>query len=86
MYQIVIVDENAEVPVPDSRSNHRYRVPQIGEHLLVKWRGQTKVCEVEDVWTHLNLDQQQPNQGAVQVLVRWAKGLDPALYIRRFKR
>ncbi len=86
MYQIVIVDENAEVPVPAARSDHQFRVPCIGEHVLVKWHGQTKVCEVEDVWTHVNLDQQQPYQGAVQVLVRWAKGMDPQLYIRRFKR
>lgn len=86
MYQIVIVDENAEVPLPGARSNHQFRVPQIGEHMLVKWKGQTKVCEVEDVWTHVNLDGQQPYQGAVQVLVRWAKGIDPQLYIRRFKR
>lgn len=86
MYQILIVDKNAEVPVTRAKSNHEYRVPRIGEHVLVRWQGQTKVCEVEDVWTHLNLDQEDPYQGAVQVLVRWAKGMDPQLYIRRFKR
>lgn len=86
MYQILIVDKNAEVPIPSARSDHEYRVPNLGEHVLVRWNGQTKVCEVEDVWTHVNLDQKQPDQGAVQVLVRWAKGMDPKLYIRRFKR
>ena len=84
MYQILIVDKNAEVPVPRARRNHEYRVPGIGEHVLVRWQGNTKVCEVEDVWTHVNLDQQEPYQGAVQVLVRWSKGMDPKLYIRRF--
>lgn len=86
MYQIVIVDENAEINVPGARSDHKFRVPRIGERLVVRWKGQTKICEVEDVWTNVNLDQDTPNQGAVQVLVKWSKAIDPQLYIRRFKR
>ncbi|MEZ4462116.1 MAG: hypothetical protein R3E66_20825 [bacterium] len=85
MYQILLVDKNASLGLPDSKGEHTYRVPQIGEHLLVKWQGDTKVCEVEDVWTHVNLDAETAYQGAVQVLVRWAKGIDPAVYVRRFK-
>lgn len=85
MYQIVLVDKNMEVFVEQSGTKHDYRVPQIGEHVLVRYQGETKVCEVEDVWTHINLDGQQPFQGAVQVLVRWSKGLAPQLYIRRFR-
>lgn len=85
MYQILIVDKNATLPIPGPKGHHHFRVPQIGEHILVKWQDATKVCEVEDVWTHVNLDQQPPYQGAVQVLVRWNKGLDPQLYVRRFK-
>ena len=83
MYRILIIDENTELPVSTAKSNHEYRVPVVGEHVLVKWREQTKVCEVEDVWTHVNLDKNY--QGAVQVLVRWAKGMDPNLYVRRFR-
>lgn len=86
MYQILIVDQNAEIPISRARSDHRFRVPLTGEHVLVRWQGETKICEVEDVWTHVNCDQKDPHQGAVQVLVRWAKGMDPKLYIRRFKR
>lgn len=86
MYQILIVDKNAEVSVPRAKSDHHYRVPRIGEHVLVRWQQETKICEVEDVWTNLNLDSDSPYQGAVQVLVRWAKGMDPKLYIRRFAR
>lgn len=86
MYQIVIVDKSAEVDVPGARSDHTYRVPKVGEHVLVRWQGETKICEVEDVWTNVNLDQEEAYQGAIQVLVRWAKGVDPKLYIRRFKR
>ena len=85
MYQILVVDKNVSVSLPDSKGEHTYRVPNIGEHILVKYQNETKVCEVEDIWTHVNLDVQPPYQGAVQVLVRWAKGLDPALYARRFK-
>lgn len=85
MYRILIVDQSAELPVSSATSNHQYRVPRVGEHVLVKWQGETKVCEVEDVWTHLNLDQNPPYQGAVQVVVRWSKGLDPQLYVRRFR-
>lgn len=84
MYRILLIDENTELTVNDAKSNHTYRVPNIGEHVLVKWQGQTKVCEVDDVWTHINLDN-EPYQGAVQVVVRWAKGLDPNLYVRRFR-
>lgn len=85
MYRIMLIDQSTELPVSTARSNHQYRVPQVGEHILVKWNGDTKVCEVEDVWTHVNLDQDVPYQGAVQVIVRWAKALDPALYVRRFR-
>ena len=85
MYRILIIDENAELPVSTARSNHHYRVPVVGEHVLIKWQERTKVCEVEDVWTHVNLDQNPPYQGAVQVVVRWAKGMDPSLYVRRFR-
>jgi hypothetical protein len=84
MYRILLIDQSAELPVSTSRSNHHYRVPRIGEHVFVKWKDVTKACEVEDVWTHLNLDN-DPYQGAVQVVVRWAKGIDPALYVRRFR-
>ena len=85
MYRILLIDKNSELPVSSARSNHQYRVPRVGEHMLLKWDGVTKVCEVEDVWTHLNLDNNPPQQGAVQVVVRWNKGLDPALYVRRFR-
>ena len=85
MYQILIVDKNAEYSIHRARSDHRFRVPEVGEHVLVKWQDQTKVCEVEDVWTHVNIDQDDPYQGAVQVLVRWSKGMDPQLYIRKFR-
>lgn len=85
MYRILIVDRGAELPVSPSQSNHEYRVPVKGEHIMVRWEGVTKACEVEDVWTHVNLDNDPPYQGAVQVVVRWMKGLDPALYVRRFK-
>ena len=85
MYRILIIDQSQEVSVHNTKADHDYRVPSIGEHVLVKWQNQTKVCEVEDVWTHVNLDQNPPYQGAVQVIVRWAKGLDPALYVRRFR-
>lgn len=84
-YQILIVDQNVTKTLAASSSKHVYRTPSVGEHILVKWQGQTKVCEVEDVWTHVNLDQDPPYQGAVQVLVRWSHGLDPALYVRRFR-
>lgn len=84
-YQILLVDQNVTLTLQDSEPKHSYRVPSLGEHILVKWQGQTKVCEVEDVWTHMNLDKDQPYQGAVQVLVRWSHGLDPALYVRRFR-
>lgn len=85
MYQILLVDENVTLPLGSSEPKHTYRVPGVGEHLLVRWRGQTKICEVEDVWTHVNLEGEQPFQGAVQVLVRWSHGMDPALYVRRFR-
>ena len=85
MYQILIVDKNKSLQVPSATGNHLYRVPGIGEHILVKLEGVTKVCEIEDVWTHVNLDNEPAYQGAVQVLVRWSKGMDPSLYVRRFK-
>lgn len=85
MYQILIVDKNAEYAVSRARSNHQFRVPEVGEHILVRWNGNTRICEVEDVWTNVDLDNDDPYQGAVQVLVRWAKGMDPQLYIRRFR-
>ncbi len=85
MYQILIVDKNASLSIPDSKGEHTFRVPTIGEHILVKWNSETKVCEVEDVWTHINLESEPPFQGAVQVLVRWSKGLDPSVYVRRFR-
>lgn len=85
MYQILIIDKNAEYNVSRARSDHRFRVPHVGEHVLTRWNGQTRICEVEDVWTNVDLDNDDPYQGAVQVLVRWAKGLDPQLYIRRFR-
>lgn len=84
-YQILLVDQNETIPLGDSEPKHTYRVPAVGEHLLIRWRDETKVCEVEDVWTHINLDQDTPNQGAVQVLVRWSHGLQPELYVRRFR-
>lgn len=84
MYRILIIDENADLAVPSARSDHKFRVPKIGEHIVIKWQDKTKVCEVEDVWTHINLDG-DPYQGAVQVVVRWAKGMDPPLYFRRFR-
>lgn len=85
MYQILIVDKNESIQVPAATGTHSFRVPGLGEHILVKWQNATKVCEVEDVWTHVNLESESPYQGAVQVLVRWSKGLDPNLYVRRFK-
>lgn len=85
MYQILIVDENQEVPIEQIKSRHTFRVPQIGEHVLVRWQGKTKICEVEDVWTHINMDKEKPYQGAVQVLVRWRRGQDPAKYVQRFQ-
>ena len=85
MYQILIVDKNESIQVAGATGSHFYRVPSMGEHILVKYQGATKVCEVEDVWTHVNLESENPYQGAVQVLVRWSKGLDPSLYVRRFK-
>lgn len=85
MYQLLLVDQNVTLTLKTSEPKHSYRVPSIGEHLLVKWKDETKVCQVEDVWTHINLDQESPYQGAVQVLVRWSHGLDPALYVRRFR-
>lgn len=85
MYQILIVDKNATLTVPNAKGDHLYRAPKIGEHILVKYEDMTKVCEVEDVWTHVNLDNEPAYQGAVQILVRWNKGLDPQLYVRRFK-
>jgi|AP45_3_1055517.scaffolds.fasta_scaffold61581_2 hypothetical protein len=84
-YQILLVDQNTTLALEDSSPKHIYRCPSIGEHILIKWQNQTKVCEVEDVWTHINLDQDPPRQGAVQVLVRWSHGIDPALYVRRFR-
>ena len=84
MYQILIIDKNQEISIPRARSNHQFRPPQKGEHVLVRWQGETRVCEVEDVWTHINLDQAEPYQGAVQVLVKWSKGLPPNVYVRRF--
>ena len=85
MYRILLIDESTELPVSTSKSNHQYRVPRIGEHVLAKWQERTKICEVEDVWTHVNLDNNPPYQGAVQVVVRWSRGMDPKLYIRRFR-
>ena len=85
MYQILIVDKNATLTVPHAKGEHTYRPPQMGEHILVKFEETTKVCEVEDIWTHVNLDNDPAYQGAVQILVRWNKGLDPQLYVRRFK-
>lgn len=84
-YQVLMVDQNATLTLNSSAPKHVYRVPAVGEHILVKWQNQTKVCEVEDVWTHVNLDQNPPYQGAVQVLVRWGRGMDPALYVKRFR-
>ncbi len=84
MYRILLIDQNEEIPIPGARSDHQFRVPSKGEHILIKWRGETRVCEVADVWTHINLDQQQPNQGAVQVLVKWSKGLPPAVHVKRY--
>lgn len=84
MYQILLVDENVEIPISRSRSNHQFRVPTSGEHILVRWRGKTRVCEIEDVWTHINADQDDPYQGAVQVLVKWKKGLTPDIFVKRF--
>lgn len=84
-YQILLVDQNTTLALEDSSPKHIYRCPEVGEHILIKWQDQTKVCEVEDVWTHVNLDQNPPRQGAVQVLVRWSHGIDPALYVRRFR-
>lgn len=85
MYRILLIDKSTEIPVSSAKANHKYRVPRAGEHVLVKWQGQTKVCEVEDVWTNINLDREPAYQGAVQVVVRWGKGLDPQLYFRRFR-
>ncbi len=85
MYQLLLVDQNATLNIQSSEPKHTYRVPVKGEHVLVRWQNQTKVCEVEDVWTHVNLDSETPYQGAVQVLVRWSHGLDPSLYARRFR-
>lgn len=85
MYQILIVDKNASMSIPAATGDHTLHVPKIGEHILVKWNTETKICEVEDVWTHINLESEPPYQGAVQVLVRWSKGLDPAVYVRRFR-
>ncbi len=85
MYQLLIVDKNATIPLHSAEPKHSYRAPQIGEHLVVKWEGQTKICEVVDIWTHVNLDGAQPTQHAVQVLIRWSNGIDPALYARRFR-
>lgn len=85
MYQIVLVDQNAEIPINEVRAGHTLHVPAVGEHIMVKWNNETRICEVSDVWTHINLDSSPPQQGAVQVLVRWVTGLDPALYIRRFR-
>lgn len=84
-YQLLLVDQNVTLNLADSSPKHVYRVPEIGEHILIKWQNQTKVCEVEDVWTHVNLDQTPPFQGAVQVLVRWSRGMEPALYAKRFR-
>lgn len=85
MYQILIVDKNASMSIPGATGDHTLHVPKVGEHILVKWTNETKICEVEDVWTHINLESDPPYQGAVQVLVRWSKGLDPAVYVRRFR-
>lgn len=85
MYQILLVDQNVTLSIQPSEPKHTYHVPAVGEHVLVKHNQETKVCEVEDVWTHINLDQTPAYQGAVQVLVRWSHGLDPAVYIRRFR-
>ena len=85
MYQILIVDKNESLSIPGSKGDHTLRVPGLQEHILVKWNGETKVCEVEDVWTHINLENEPPFQGAIQVLVKWSKGMDPALYARRFR-
>ena len=84
MYQILLIDENEEIAIGRARSNHQFRVPSKDEHILVKWRGETRVCNVEDVWTHINADQDQPYQGAVQVLVKWAKGLPPNVHVKRY--
>jgi len=85
MYQILIVDKNVCLSVPGAKGDHTFRAPGLHEHVLVKWNGETKVCEVEDVWTHINLESEPPFQGVVQVLVRWSKGLDPSVYVRRFR-
>ncbi len=85
MYQIVIVDQNAEIPIQGSKNPHLFRAPNVGEHIMVKWQGVTKVCPVDDVWTHVNLESQPPFQGAVQVIVRWSKGMDPGVFIRRYR-
>lgn len=84
MYQIVLIDQNNEIPVRQVRQGHQGRVPQKGEQLLVKWQGETRMCEVLDVWTNVILEG-TPQQGAVQVLTRWSTGIDPKLYIRRFR-
>jgi hypothetical protein len=86
MYKILIADHNVTLNIkPGQPDKYPERVPNIGEHLMVRWQGQVKVCEVEDVWTDMVLEQDPPFQGAVQVLVRWGRGLDPALYARRFR-
>lgn len=85
MYQILLVDQSVSLRIQDSMPKHLYRAPGLGEHILVKWKDQTKMCEVEDVWTHINLDNDPPTQGTLQVLVRWSHGMDPALYARRFR-
>jgi hypothetical protein len=86
MYKVLIVDQNVTLTIgPGQPDKYPERVPRIGEHLMVRWQGQVKICEVEDVWTDMIFEQDPPFQGAVQVIVRWARGLDPALYARRFR-
>jgi len=85
MYQILLLDQNVTLPIQSSAPKHTYRAPAVGEHVLVKWNGQTKMCEVDDVWTHINLDNEPPTQGALQVVVRWSHGIAPELYVRRFR-
>lgn len=85
MYQLLLVDQNVTIRVQDVRPNYELRVPSLGEHVLVRWNDQTKICEVEDVWTNFTAQDDHATQGAVQVLVRWSHGIDPALYVRRFR-
>lgn len=85
MYRILLIDQQQEIEVRQAKPPHVLRVPNLREHIMIKYQGVTKICEVEDVWTNISLDSQAPIQGAVQVVVRWAKGLDPAVYVRRYR-